>query len=107
MVVNAKSDQTMTNESNRKFLLQPDTLAVGMKANLDQPLTNLSDSRGMIRKKDLAAALNVSARTIDNWVRKKRIPVHRFSSRLLRYDLRKVQIALDKYEVIEAGRKLS
>ena len=63
--------------------------------------------RRLIRKKELATALNVSPRTIDNWVRKKRIPVHRFSPRLLRYDLRKVQIALDKYEVIEAGRKLS
>jgi len=107
MVVNATSGQTMRKQSSRKFLLQPDTLAVGMKANLDQPLTNLSDSRGMIRKKDLAAALNVSARTIDNWVRQKRIPVHRFSPRLLRYDVRKVRTALDKYEVIEAGRKLS
>jgi excisionase family DNA binding protein len=61
----------------------------------------------MIRKTELARELNVSPRTIDNWVRQKRIPVHRFSSRLLRYDLRKVQAALDKYEVIEAGRKLS
>jgi len=61
----------------------------------------------MIRKRDLAKELNVSLRTIDNWVRKKLIPVHRFSSRLLRYDLRKVQNALDKYEVIEAGRKFS
>jgi excisionase family DNA binding protein len=61
----------------------------------------------MIRKKELATALNVSPRTVDNWVRQKRIPVHRFSPRLLRYDLRKVQTALDKYEVIEVGRKLS
>jgi hypothetical protein len=61
----------------------------------------------MIRKAELAKELNVSPRTIDNWVRQKRIPVHRFSSRLLRYDLRKVQSALDKYEVIEAGRKFS
>ena len=42
----------------------------------------------MICKKVLAKELNVSPRTIDNWVRQKRIPVHRFSSRLLRYDLR-------------------
>jgi excisionase family DNA binding protein len=61
----------------------------------------------MIRKSELAKELNVSPRTIDNWVRQKRIPVHRFSSRLLRYDLRKVQAALSRYEVIEVGRKLS
>jgi predicted site-specific integrase-resolvase len=60
----------------------------------------------MIRKKDLAKLHNVSPRTIDNWVRQKRIPVHRFSSRLIRYDERKVQNALDKYEVREVGRKL-
>lgn len=58
----------------------------------------------MIRKKELAKELNVSQRTIDNWVRQKRIPVHRFSSRLLRYDLHKVQNALNNYEVREVGR---
>ena len=60
----------------------------------------------MIEKKQLAKELHVSPRTIDNWVRQKRIPVHRFSSRLLRYDLRKVQSALDKYEVMEVGRRV-
>jgi hypothetical protein len=104
--VNAKSHQTITNESIRKFLPQSDTLPLGMKAKLDQPLTNLGDSRVLIRKKDLAMALNVSSRTIDNLVRQKRIPVHRLSPRLLRYDLRKVRAALDKYEVIEIGRRL-
>jgi hypothetical protein len=107
MGVNAKSDQTMTNESIRKFLPQPDTFPLGMKPKLDHPLTNLSASRAMVRKKELATALNVSPRTIDNWVRQRRIPVHRFSPRLLRYDLRRVKAALDKYEVIEAGRRLA
>jgi predicted site-specific integrase-resolvase len=60
----------------------------------------------MICKKALAKLQNVSPRTIDNWVRQKRIPVHRFSSRLIRYDERKVQNALDKYEVREIGRRL-
>jgi hypothetical protein len=106
MGVNGKSDQTVTNESNRKFLAQSDTSPLGMNVKLNQPPINLSDSRAMIRKKELAMALNVSPRTIDNWVRKKQIPVHRFSSRLLRYNLRRVQNALDKYEVTEAGRKL-
>jgi hypothetical protein len=77
-----------------------------------QTKPNLSESgatvhRKLICKKDLARELSISPRTIDNWVLQKRIPVHRFSPRLLRYDLRKVQNALDKYEVIEAGRKLS
>ena len=77
-----------------------------------QTKPNLNESgatvhRKLIRKNDLAKELNVSPRTIDNWVRQKRMPVHRFSPRLLRYDLQKVQNALRKYEVIEAGRKLS
>jgi hypothetical protein len=77
-----------------------------------QTKPNLSESgatvqRKLIRKNDLAKELNVSPRTIDNWVRQKRIPVHRFSSRLLRYDLHKVQSALGKYEVTEVGRRLA
>ena len=61
----------------------------------------------MIRKKELANLLNVSPQTVDNWVREKRIPVHRFSSRLIRYDEDKVRSALNKFEVREVGRKLS
>jgi hypothetical protein len=79
----------------------------------DQTLPNVSDSSAMvrrglalIRKKDLAKELSVSPRTIDKLVRQKRIPVHRFSSRLIRYDLRRVQNALDKFEVREIGRRL-
>jgi hypothetical protein len=86
---------------------------LGVDAKSDQTMTNVSDSdatvrRGLalIRKEDLAKELNVSPRTIDNWVRQKRIPVHRFSSRLIRYDLRRVRNALDKFEVREVGRRL-
>jgi hypothetical protein len=83
-----------------------------MTAKSNQTVTNVSDSGAtmqglaMIRKKDLAKELNVSPRSIDNWVREKRIPVHRFSSRLIRYDLRRVRNALDKFEVREVGRRL-
>ena len=76
-----------------------------------QTTTNLSDSgamvqRKLIRKRDLAKQLSLSQRTIDNFVRQKRIPVHRFSSRLVRFDLCKVQRALDKFEIREVGRGL-
>jgi len=60
----------------------------------------------LLCKKDIAKQFSVSQRTIQNWTRKKRIPVHRFSARLVRYDPQKVQRALDKYEVREVGRKL-
>jgi len=76
----------------------------------DQTLRNVSDSGAtlrrefaLIRKNELAKQLSVSPRTIDNWVYKRRIPVHRFSSRLVRYDLRRVRNALDKFEVKEIG----
>jgi Helix-turn-helix domain len=81
------------------------SISLQTKPNSTEPGATLH--RRLIRKKELAKELSVSPRTIDNWVRRKRIPVHRFSPRLLRYDLRKVQIALAKYEVIEAGRTLS
>jgi excisionase family DNA binding protein len=84
--MNTSSDQTMTNGSD--------------------PVTTLH-RRGpaLVCKKDIAKELSVSPRTIDNWVRKKRIPAHRFSSRLIRFDPRKVRDALDKYEVCEVGRR--
>jgi hypothetical protein len=84
-----------------------------MAAKSNQTKANVSDSGAtvhpglaLIRKNDLAKELSVSPRSIDNWVRQKRIPVHRFSSRFIRYDLRRVRNALDKYEVREIGRKL-
>ena len=81
-----------------------------MTTKPNQTMANVGDpgalQRALIRKEDLARELNVSPRTIDNWVRQKRIPVHRFSSRLIRYDLRRVRNALDKFEVGEVGRRL-
>jgi excisionase family DNA binding protein len=71
---------------------------------------HVSDSGAMLRKlvskKELAKELSVSARTIDNWVRQKRIPVHRFSSRCIRFNPSKVLVALDKFEIREVGRKV-
>jgi excisionase family DNA binding protein len=61
----------------------------------------------MIRKKELANELKVSLRTIDNWIRQRRIPYLRLSPRLLLFDLRKVLSALEKYEVREVGRRLA
>ena len=64
-----------------------------------------SDTHGrrLLTKRELAAALNVSQRTIDNWVAQKRIPYLRLSARLLRFSLPEVEAALARYEVTEAG----
>jgi len=60
----------------------------------------------LLTKREIAAILNVSSRTIDNWIREKRIPFLRLSPRLLRFDLRTIQRALEKYEIKEVGRRL-
>jgi len=85
-----------------------DIFSIGMKKISIQP-TNLQDSEGpahrrLISKREVAKLSSVSVRTIDNWVRQKRIPVHRFSSRCIRFDLPKVLNALDKFEINEVGR---
>ena len=66
-----------------------------------------SDNHGrrLLTKRELAAALNVSERTIDNWVAQKRIPYLRLSARLLRFSLPKVEAALARYEVKEVGAR--
>jgi excisionase family DNA binding protein len=78
-----------------------------MKSLIQKENTRDADStltRRLLRKQEIAKQLCVSQRTIGNWTRQKRIPVHRFSSRLIRYDLQKVQRALDRYEIREVGR---
>jgi excisionase family DNA binding protein len=60
--------------------------------------------RTLVTKKQIAQLLSVSVRTIDNWVREKRIPVHRFSARCIRFNLPKVLSALNKFEIREVGR---
>jgi hypothetical protein len=58
----------------------------------------------LLRHKELARALNVSARTIDNWKRRKTIPVIKISTRCVRFDLGSVLAALHRYEIQEIGR---
>ena len=60
----------------------------------------------LLTKRELAIVLNLSERTIDNWVAQKRIPRLRLSARLTRFSLPKVEAALARYEVREIGRRL-
>lgn len=64
---------------------------------------NASPSRRLLSKRELAAVLNVSPRTIDNWLAQKRIPRLCLSARLTRFNLPKVEAALARYEVKEIG----
>ena len=63
-------------------------------------------SKKLLNKRELAAVLGVSERTIENWVAERRIPRLRLSARLTRFSLPKVEAALAHYEVKEVGRRL-
>jgi hypothetical protein len=60
----------------------------------------------LINKTQLARALGVTARTIDNWVRLKLIPSMPISARCRRFRLGAVLAALGRYEtaVVEPGQ---
>ena len=60
-------------------------------------------SKQLLNKRELAAVLGVSERTIENWLAEKRIPRLRLSARLTRFSLPKVEAALARYEVREVG----
>ena len=57
----------------------------------------------LLSKRELAAILGVSQRTIENWLAEKRIPRLRLSARLTRFSLPKVEAALNRYEIKEVG----
>jgi len=59
----------------------------------------------LLSKRELAAALNVSERTLDNWLAQKKIPRLRLSARLTRFSLPRVEAALARYEVREVGAR--
>jgi len=64
-----------------------------------------SVGRHLLTKQELATALGVSPRTIDNWMAQRRIPFIRITSRLIRFDLNRVKEALARYEIKEVGAR--
>jgi hypothetical protein len=65
-----------------------------------------STPKRLLSKKELASALGVSPRSIDNWIAQRRIPFLRLSARLIKYNLARVELSLARYEVREVGRRL-
>ena len=61
--------------------------------------------RHFLSKRELAHAVGVSPRTIDNWMVQKRIPFIRLSARLIKFNLDRVKAALTRYEVKEIGAR--
>jgi excisionase family DNA binding protein len=76
-------------------------------------ITAVSDSKGgvpsiqkrLLSKRELAAVLNVSERTLDNWLAQRKIPRLRLSNRLTRFNLSRVETALARYEIKEVGAR--
>jgi hypothetical protein len=58
----------------------------------------------LLKRRQLARALSVSARSIDNWQRAKKIPFIRVTPRCVLFDLASVLVALKRFEIREAGR---
>jgi hypothetical protein len=74
--------------------------------NVLVPLCTTADQPALLKRAQLARALNASCRSIDNWQRQKKIPFIRISPRCVRFHLPSVLAALRKqFEVMEAGRR--
>jgi hypothetical protein len=66
-----------------------------------RPLSLAPVSRKNATKRQVAHEQQVSIRTVDQWLHDKIIPVKKISPRVLRFDLDRVQEALDRYTVKE------
>jgi hypothetical protein len=78
-----------------------------MKKNPNGPDNATSTSNvlpALLRRTELARAIGVSPRSIDNFLARKIIPAVRISRRCIRYSLPAVLTALQRFEVKEAGR---
>ncbi|HCX30018.1 MAG TPA: hypothetical protein DHU55_09665, partial [Blastocatellia bacterium] len=74
----------------------PSQIAVTAPVSTGSPVT-----KQLLCKRELAAILGVSERTIENWLAEKRIPRLQLSARLTRFSLSKVEAALARYEIKE------
>src|SRR6266850_64286 len=72
--------------------------------NVLEPLSAGGDQTALLKRGQLARALNASCRSIDNWQRQRKIPFIRISPRCVRFHLPSVLAALRKFEIREAGR---
>jgi len=62
-----------------------------------------SDAQGLVTKRELAAILRLSPRTIENLAKRRAIPVCRLSARCVRYSLDAVLRALGRFTVNEVS----
>jgi hypothetical protein len=64
-----------------------------------------SGADSLLKRTQLARAINTSVRTVDNLQRKKLIPAIKLSPRMVRFHLPSVLAALRRFEIQEAGRR--
>jgi hypothetical protein len=67
--------------------------------------STFANDAGLVNKRVVAQVASASTRTVDNWIRERKIPVVRISKRCVRFHLPSVLAALRKFEVREAGAK--
>ena len=69
------------------------------------PNLTAGDEQGLVNKLAIARLLSVSPRTVDNFIREKKIPAIRISARCIRFHPPSVLTALKRFELKEAGAK--
>lgn len=70
------------------------------------PNLTAGDEQGLVNKPAIARLLSVSPRTVDNFIREKKIPAIRISARCIRFHPASVLAALKRgFELKEAGAK--
>ncbi len=66
-------------------------------------MKEVAESPLFVKKADLARALGVSTRTVDNWLARRMIPYVAVSARMHLFDLEEVTAALKRNYGVEAG----
>jgi hypothetical protein len=62
------------------------------------------DVTKLVKKPVVARAASTSVRTVDNWIRQRKIPIVRISKRCVRFRLCDVFAALEKFKVKEVTK---
>jgi len=81
------------------FCNQTNTKAHGNSMSATESAAN---DPALLKRHQLARALNASPRSVDNWQKQKKIPFIKISPRCVRFHLPSVLAALRKFEVREA-----
>ena len=85
-----------------KATITTDQTTINSSHPVDQVGTSPSFAPVLIKKKELATRLSVSPRTIDEWVRKRKIPYLHIGPRFYLYDYDEVLAALRQHYKVDA-----